>query len=98
MSDVSLTLAPGAVEDARDARLHYRDINARLANDFMAKLDLAIDRILENPRSWPRWSNDVHRYFMQRFPYAVVYRVQPNKILVLAVAHLHRRPGYWTRR
>jgi hypothetical protein len=33
-----------------------------------------------------------------RFPYQVVYRVRPNETVVVALAHLKRRPGYWKRR
>lgn len=32
---------------------------------------------------------------MNRFPYSVVYRIEHDAILVFAVAHLRRRPGYW---
>jgi hypothetical protein len=35
---------------------------------------------------------------MHRFPFAVVYRELPSVIQVLAVAHGHRRPGYWKTR
>jgi len=32
---------------------------------------------------------------MRRFPYSIVYRVETEKVFVLAVAHLRRRPLYW---
>jgi hypothetical protein len=34
----------------------------------------------------------------RRFPFRVVYELQPDRIWIVAVAHLSRRPGYWTRR
>ena len=60
--------------------------------------------------SVPRWRSapeigtavspreDVRRSLVGRFPYQVVYRLQPNEITIVAVAHMKRRPGYWTRR
>jgi hypothetical protein len=32
------------------------------------------------------------------FPYGLLYRAEPERIFVVAVAHVHRRPGYWRRR
>lgn len=32
---------------------------------------------------------------MTRFPYLIIYAVLPKELLVLAVGHQHRRPGYW---
>lgn len=31
-------------------------------------------------------------------PYHVVYRIRPGEIVVVAVAHMKRRPGYWKSR
>jgi plasmid stabilization system protein ParE len=38
------------------------------------------------------------RMIVSRFPYQVVYRLTPTEIVVLAVAHLKRRPNYWKHR
>jgi plasmid stabilization system protein ParE len=38
------------------------------------------------------------RLLLPRFPYHVVYRLSPAEIVVVAVAHAKRRPGYWKRR
>jgi mRNA-degrading endonuclease RelE of RelBE toxin-antitoxin system len=32
---------------------------------------------------------------LSRFPYGLIYTIDNGDILVLAVAHLHRRPDYW---
>ena len=32
------------------------------------------------------------------FPYVVAYRIRPNDVYVVAVAHTSRRPGYWKER
>jgi len=37
----------------------------------------------------------IRRVLLQRFPFAVVYQVEPELILIVAVAHQRRRPGYW---
>ena len=38
------------------------------------------------------------RLLLPRFPYQIVYRLAPAEIIVVAVAHTRRRPGYWRRR
>ncbi len=35
---------------------------------------------------------------VQRFPFGLIYRIDPEKIFIIAVAHLHRRLGYWKSR
>ena len=32
---------------------------------------------------------------MKKFPYAVVYLELVDEIVVVAIAHSHRKPGYW---
>ena len=32
------------------------------------------------------------------FPFLVVYRIRPDDVYVIAVAHTRRRPGYWLHR
>ena len=38
------------------------------------------------------------RTLVERFPYQVVYRLAQDEIVVVAIAHLKRRPGYWKHR
>ncbi len=38
------------------------------------------------------------RALVERFPYQVVYRLTQDQIVIVAIAHLKRRPGYWKHR
>ena len=38
------------------------------------------------------------RVLLQRFPYQIVYRLSEDEIVIVAIAHLKRRPGYWRER
>ena len=38
---------------------------------------------------------DVRRRLIRRFPLGVLYRIDPDEIVILAVMHLSRRPDYW---
>jgi plasmid stabilization system protein ParE len=66
-----------------------------LGNAFLDKIASAVEDIAENPQRWPVIQLDIRRRLIHRFPYALFYRVDPDEIVVLAIAHLHRRPVYW---
>ncbi|AUX23813.1 uncharacterized protein SOCEGT47_043430 [Sorangium cellulosum] len=55
----------------------------------------AFDRIAETPEQGPEIEPGIRRMLLQRFPYGLLYAVEPERILVLTVMHLRRRPGYW---
>lgn len=39
-----------------------------------------------------------NKLILKRFPYDIVVRESPKEIIVVAVAHQSRRPGYWRNR
>ncbi|MSP63343.1 MAG: hypothetical protein EXR72_23970 [Myxococcales bacterium] len=41
---------------------------------------------------------DVRRRVIERFPLTVVYLVRDDTLIIVAVAHQRRRPGYWMQR
>ena len=40
----------------------------------------------------------VRRSFLRQFPYAVFYRVEENRVVVIAVMHTRRDPRRWQSR
>ena len=60
----------------------------------------AVERIKANPGMWPVLDHQIRRCLVHRFPYGVIYSVdeQKSQVLILAVMHLHRQPGYWSER
>ena len=50
------------------------------------------------PQAWHPLTPEIRRCRLKRFPYSVVYTLDATDILVLAVAHQHRKPGYWRNR
>ena len=68
------------------------------ASKFASELAQAIAMIAEAPQRWPAGPYGTRKFLLHRFPYAVLYRELPSVIQVLAIAHGHRRPGYWKTR
>ena len=94
----TLRIDERAESEARSAFLWYLARNPRGAERFQAALEECIDAIAEAPERFPEVEPGVRRrLLLRRFPYAVLYRVTGNEVLVVAVMHLHRRPGYWRR-
>ncbi|MBM3333096.1 type II toxin-antitoxin system RelE/ParE family toxin, partial [Candidatus Sumerlaeota bacterium] len=60
--------------------------------------DEGLDRIGEFPLLWPIYEGEYRRCLLKRFPYGLIYRIETERIYVMAVAHLHREPGYWKKR
>jgi plasmid stabilization system protein ParE len=91
----SLELHPQAIQEARAAHDWYRARNERAASAFLDELAHALEQVRLHPERWPRAEDGSRRVLLNRFPFAVVYRLTQAGLLVIAVAHGKRRPGYW---
>jgi plasmid stabilization system protein ParE len=76
----------------------YLERSAPVASRFAGELGHAISEISESPQRWSAGAHGTRRFVLRRFPFAVVYRELPSVVQVLAVAHGHRKPGYWKKR
>ena len=87
-----------ALAEAEEAARWYAERSPTAATVFASELDAAAQAIVRMPDSWPAYDHGTRRFLLRRFPYSVVYRVEANRIVIVAVAHAHRRPSYWSRR
>ena len=92
-----VSFLPAARQDAIDTRSWYEDRQSGLGAMFSASLVAAVERLRAAPLSYPQVIGPVRRVILQRFPYAVYFRVQPDEIIVLAV-HGRQDPGHWQKR
>lgn len=81
-----------------DAARYYELQATGLGTDFIDKIGAAIQDISENPERWPIIKDSIRRRLVRRFPYALLYRVDPDEVIVQATMHLRRRPDYWFNR
>jgi hypothetical protein len=84
-----------ARDELAEAIAHYDGERANLGDEFLDEFVRAVERIRSWPEAWPRASRNSRRCRLNRFPYGVVYQVRDTEILVLALAHLARKPAYW---
>lgn len=81
----------------------YEQQRSGLGLQFVEAVQEAIEYVVANPLSGGRIDSkasdlQVRRYVLRQFPYKLYYRVFPDHIRVLAVAHGSRRPAYWRNR
>jgi len=84
-----------AEEEMLEAATYYENQAPGLGEDFLAQVQRAVDQIAENPWSGGIMRGDIRRALVPRFPFGILYHIDPTEIVVIAVMHLRRRPGYW---
>jgi plasmid stabilization system protein ParE len=87
-----------ALEEAQRAFRWYAKRSNQAALRFRDQLRQALVQIQENPKRWPEYLEGTQVVRLRRFPYLIVFRETEREIAVFAVAHGHRRQGYWRRR
>jgi plasmid stabilization system protein ParE len=68
------------------------------AEDFANEFEHALSMLSGFPNIGVAGSYKTRIFTLQSFPYSLVYRIQPEYVRVIAVAHHSRRPGYWAGR
>lgn len=99
-----VALHPEARAELRSAAIWYDEKRPGLGDELIAEVSSALERIGDIPASFaiwpetPRAAVPIRRALVERFPYAIAFEVHADHVLVLAVAHVKRRPLYWIRR
>lgn len=87
-----------AREELRRAVAYHEGQRPGLGDEFADEVENTIRRIKMFPGAWTPLSNNARRCRMKRFSYGLVYTVEGEQVLIVAVMHLHQKPGYWTHR
>ena len=84
-----------AEEEMLEAAQYYEEQSRGLGGAFLEEIEHTITSIVTHPQSGRKLSNNIQRRIARRFPFGVLYAVEPDAIVIVAIMHLHRRPGYW---
>ena len=66
--------------------------------DFLDELDRVVRLVKAYPLASPQIDQDFRRCLFARFPYSLIYGIDQNTIVIIAVAHSRRTPHYWVDR
>lgn len=89
---------PEALEEYTDAARYYAEQRDGLDLRFIESVENAIERLRRAPTSQRILEDDIRTCITRVFPYAILYTIEDDSILIVAVMHCHREPGYWRNR
>lgn len=95
---MEIRLLKVAEQELDESVQYYNGESPGLGRDFLLEFLNSLERIKTYPEAWHPFSTNTRRCLMRRFPYGIVYQITEKEILVIAIAHLHRRPEYWKTR
>lgn len=84
-----------ARQELDDASAYYEIEYPGLGQRFRDEVRDAAKRIAEYPEAWSIERGDVRKCLLHKFPYKILYSIEPDHIFIIAVAHQHRKPDYW---
>ena len=89
---------PSAKIELNKAIDYYEKCKTGLGSEFSKEIYLTIQRIILFPEAWTKIGKDTRRCLTNRFPYGVLYHILEDKIMIVAVMQLNKKPGYWKNR
>lgn len=92
---MTVAFLPQAEEEMFAAAQYYETHAPELGIGFLHEVRLATDALSRNPHAAPVIKYGISRRLLKRFPFGLLYAIEPTTIVILAVMHLRRRPGYW---
>jgi plasmid stabilization system protein ParE len=89
---------PEADEEFREAARYYESEAPGVGLAFIVEVHKAVTAIVDTPLAVQVVRGNLHRKVLNHFPYNILYSIEPDKIVVVAVAHQRKRPNYWRSR
>ncbi len=77
---------------------YYDQRRLGLCDEFLSAVNAVKALIRAQPELGRRGLHGTFSFRTKRFPFRIVYASQPDRVWIVAVAHLSRKPGYWARR
>ena len=93
-----LEFLPEAKCDAEEATRFYEQRVSGLGARFRGEVESVCAAIVRQPLLWSERSGGYRRVNIPGFPYYVAYFIRGERVIVTAVGHAGRHPGYWKRR
>jgi toxin ParE1/3/4 len=92
---IRVVFSAEAEADALNAFKFYEERRESLGERFRDHVSIALDGIQRSPELSPVIYRGARRRLIERFPYAIIYRVYPGLVYVLALMHVKQNPVTW---
>jgi toxin ParE2 len=86
---------PEAESELHEAYDYYEAKREGLGGRFGEAFREALARVLQRPLAWGLLEAPYRLCRLKRFPYGILYEPREEEVVIVAVMHLHRKPGYW---
>ena len=77
---------------------YYEDCQYGLGHRFRLVVQSGVQKISKTPFRYRILKAPLRRYLLPRFPYSIIYSIEPDHLRIIAVMHNKRKPGYWSNR
>ena len=96
----TITFLLEAEEEMNSSAQYYNQLTPGLGLDFLEEIEKSLQLIEKSPERWPYYEHNIHKFNTRRFPFSLfyVFEKETDKIIIIAVAHQKRKPGYWKQR
>jgi len=89
---------PRAEEEFLLGAQYYEEQEPGLGSRFIAAVKVAVRVAANSPHIHRKTIGDCRKCRVVRYPYALIFREYNDKLQIIAVMHMKRRPGYWKER
>jgi plasmid stabilization system protein ParE len=89
---------PEARIEFLESVVYYESQQTGLGQRYLEAVTEAVRRIQAHPNMYRLVGEAWRQCRIPKFPFGIIYRVRNRRIEVIALMHLHRRPGYWQNR
>lgn len=93
-----IVVRPEAAREVQEAFDWYEEKSEGLGLEFLRAADACLAGVKRSPRAFPTVHEQIHRALLRKFPYALLYLVKEESVIVLACFHAKRNPIDWLRR
>ena len=84
-----------AEEEMTEASVFYEVATSGLGAGFLDEVQRVINILRDHPELSQPVSQGLRRALLHRFPFSLIYSIEVDVVLIVAVSHQRRRPGYW---
>lgn len=89
---------PLAESEQNGSAAFYEERRSFLGDDFLDSIEETLVKIRNAPTMGRPGKVGTRSWKVRRFPFRIFYLVHPDRIWIVAVAHLSRKPDYWLHR
>lgn len=95
---MSIRLRPEVEAELEAAIDWYEACSPGLGSDFIRAVEASLASIERNPECCQIVFDTARRALLRRFPYALIYSIEPDAIVIVACLHTRQNPEHWRQR